>query len=116
MNTKEEKTRYIQTRDGEYEAQEQDKGQFAQRRMINGCAASPSIAGWDPANHEPTTKDRHRTHGIHQWRERKVINKNERPEGKNQDLIIKEHHIIPMYIIGRGTGKCPSRLLHILVE
>jgi hypothetical protein len=79
MNTKEEKTRYIQTRDEEYEAQEQNKEQVTQGRMVNGCAASPSIAGWDPVNREPTTKDTHRTHGIHQRGEKKGINKKEGP-------------------------------------
>jgi hypothetical protein len=43
MNTKEEKTRYIQSKDGEHEAHEHDKEQFTQRRIINGCAANPSL-------------------------------------------------------------------------
>lgn len=50
MNTKEENNRYIQTRDEEYEAQEQYQEQVTQGRMVNGCAGSPSIVGWDPVN------------------------------------------------------------------
>jgi hypothetical protein len=79
MNTKEEKTRYIQTRDGEYEAQEQDKEQVTQRRMVNGCAVSPLIAGWDSVNQRANHEGYTIKHGIHQWGERKGINKKEGP-------------------------------------
>jgi hypothetical protein len=102
------------------------KEQFAQRRMVNGCTASSSIAGWKGGNTrvQPTTSQLraidvgHKKY-INGGRKEKSLTRKEfrgQVGGRGQELIIKKHHIIPMYIAGRRATQSARMLLHVLVE